>query len=225
MHFSPGADPLTEQIGQNTRMKAYYRFHSVIYDYTRWSFLFGRKALLSRLPVDPKKGFTFLEVGCGTGHNLKRVAQKFPEANLFGLDVSPDMIQQARDKRKLKNRKVSWFTEPYSPETSIFTNKLDVILFSYSLSMINPQWSALIQKAQEDLKDGGLIAVVDFHDTPLSWFEKHMASHHVKMKAHLLPDLKTGFTPLVEEVKPAYGGCWNYFLFIGKKENLSAIKV
>lgn len=37
-----------------------------------------------------------LDVGCGTGELLARLAAKYPEACLAGLDPVPAMLQQAR---------------------------------------------------------------------------------------------------------------------------------
>jgi S-adenosylmethionine-diacylgycerolhomoserine-N-methlytransferase len=35
--------------GHASRMDRYYRFHAKIYDATRWSFLFGREALIRQV--------------------------------------------------------------------------------------------------------------------------------------------------------------------------------
>ena len=61
---------------QPEKMRAYYRFHAGIYDATRWSFLFGRKTLLYNLPVRTDIPQSLLEVGCGTGHNLRLLARR-----------------------------------------------------------------------------------------------------------------------------------------------------
>ncbi len=37
-----------------------------------------------------------LDVACGTGVLLKRIAERFPQAELYGVDMSPDMLLQAR---------------------------------------------------------------------------------------------------------------------------------
>ncbi len=56
-------------------MRRYYRWQSVIYDLTRWTFLFGRNEMLNRLPIrNDLKTMRLVEVGCGTGRNLKRLA-------------------------------------------------------------------------------------------------------------------------------------------------------
>jgi len=84
--------------------------------------------------------------------------------------------------------------------------------------MMHKNWESVIEYAQQDLKPGGLIAVVDFHDSSFSWFKRWMGMNHVRMDGHLLPRLQSLFRSLHLEVNHAYGGLWSYFLFIGQTE-------
>ena len=59
-------------------LRRYYRGHARLYDATRWSFLFGRAALiraLARVSPPPRH---ILEIGCGTGSNLVRLVRGTP---------------------------------------------------------------------------------------------------------------------------------------------------
>jgi S-adenosylmethionine-diacylgycerolhomoserine-N-methlytransferase len=86
--------------------------------------------------------------------------------------------------------------------------------------MFNPGWEKAIECAHMDLRPGGIIAVVDFHDTPFPQFRRWMRFNHVRMNGHLLPTLMTGFKRRLTEIRRAYSGWWTYLLFIGeKKEN------
>src|SRR5262245_31022659 len=87
--------PASATIGAS--VEAYYRFHARIYDLTRWTFLFGRSHILNLLAgtVAPRR---ILEVGCGTGRNLAELAHRFIDAEVTGLDVSPEMLGRARAK-------------------------------------------------------------------------------------------------------------------------------
>ena len=198
-------------------MQAYYRWQSRIYNSTRWSFLFGRRNILNKLPFQRKKTIQLLEVGSGTGFNLRRLAKRYPNAQLTGMDVSPDMIRIASKAILPFKNRVRLLHQPYTNEPHTLTGTLDVVLFSYSLTMINPQWPELIERAAADLRPGGIIAVVDFHASPFRWFRRHMGNHHVRMEGQLLPKLRTEFDPLLEEVRPAYGGIWQYLMFVGRK--------
>jgi S-adenosylmethionine-diacylgycerolhomoserine-N-methlytransferase len=81
---------------------------------------------------------------------------------------------------------------------------------------MHKNWDSAIEYAQQDLKPGGLIAVVDFNDSSFSWFKRWMGMNHVQMDGHLLPRLQSSFRSLKLEINHAYGGLWSYFLFIGQ---------
>ena len=207
----------TEAAADNAAaLTRYYRWHARLYDATRWSFLFGRAALIrsiARLPDPPRH---ILEIGCGTGDNLLRLTRQFPDAELTGLDLSADMLARAR--RKLAKRPMpvtlrqQRYDRPLSPEPAF-----DLIIFSYCLSMINPGWRQALDSALRDLRPGGRLAVVDFHDTRFPAFQRWMAINHVRMDGHLLPNLNAHCSPLLQTPCAAYGGLWRYFRFIGQK--------
>ena len=41
-----------------------------------------------------------LDVGCGTGEILKSIKERYSFAQLYGLDISEEMLKQANDKLK-----------------------------------------------------------------------------------------------------------------------------
>lgn len=203
---------------QNSAMQQYYKLQSKIYDATRWTFLFGRKRILKELPFSTNDSFHLLEVGCGTGFNLKRLAQRYPNATFTGLDVSSDMIQLSEKATRPYADRVELLEKPYQDEDSELSGNVDAILFSYSLTMINPQWESLVSRAKKDLKKGGIVGFVDFHWSAIPAFKAHMANHHVRMDAHILPVLEKEFSSVVSRVKKAYMGVWEYATFIGRKD-------
>ena len=196
-------------------IERYYRFHARIYDATRWSFLFGRTALIQAAISCSVPSSHILEIGCGTGKNLAHLTRHLPQARLIGLDISEDMLEQARKNLATSSNQVELLHRPY--DRPITANPaFDLILFSYSLSMMHKDWENVLEYARQDLKSGGLIAVVDFHDSGLGWFKRWMGMNHVRMDGHLLLGLQSLFRPLQLEVNRAYGGLWSYFLFIGQ---------
>lgn len=51
--------------------------------------------------LDALSGIPFsrlLDAGCGSGNLLERIAERFPDAELHGLDVNPDNIEASRDR-------------------------------------------------------------------------------------------------------------------------------
>ena len=200
---------------QNQAMRNYYVFQSTIYDATRWLFLFGRRSILDLVSIEGGPQH-ILEIGCGTGYNLERLAKKFPNSKITGIDISADMLSIAKKKLESYDN-VQLVERAYGNEPTNLEQP-DLVLFSYSLTMINPQFAGIIAQAKEDLKPGGKVAVVDFHSTNHKWFANHMGNNHVRMEAHLDPVLESHFKTEVHKVQRAYLGVWNYFQYIGVKE-------
>ena len=200
---------------QNQTIRNYYQFQSLIYDATRWSFLFGRKRILDLLSFHQAPQH-IVEIGCGTGANLEQLVKRYPDTSITGIDVSTAMLEKAHQKLE-RYSQINLQELAYGNQPSDFQTPPDVILFSYTLTMINPQYQTVLQQAFEDLPVGGKIGVVDFHRTSLPWFKKHMENHHVRMEAHLTPLLQDYFSSMHLEVRKAYLGWWEYFLFVGEK--------
>lgn len=201
---------------ENHPLSKYYQFQSRIYDMTRWSFLFGRRQLIRTLPIPTKKSISILEIGCGTGKNLVQLAKKYPHAEITGIDLSEEMLQICRKKITPYQGRISTIKGAFGEVT--FRENFDLIVFSYCLTMVNPGWDRLIDQAKSTLKTGGVMAVVDFHDTAVSGFEHHMAGHHVRMDGHLLNVLPKKFRQHEQQIAKAYFGAWRWFMFIGYKK-------
>lgn len=221
---------------QISNLQSYYRLHAMIYDATRWAFLFGRTEVLKRLPnaaaLRESTGraagepLRILEIGCGTGVNLAYLARKYPEAQLTGVDLSADMLAKSRKKlarfseASADPERVRLVEEPYQAGGHVGTD-FDLILCSYSLSMINPQWADVLDQAAVDLRKGGIFAAVDFSDSRYASFRSHMGRNHVKVTGHLLPAMRERFTPELDEERGVYLGWWKYLLFHGRPLNQS----
>jgi S-adenosylmethionine-diacylgycerolhomoserine-N-methlytransferase len=170
---------------------------------------------MHRLP-DSNEPMEILEVGCGTGKNIKNLAKKFSHANITGIDISGHMLTIARKKLFYLGDRITFLEEPYDAGSRAAGKEYNLVLFSYALSMINPQWKELLKQTRKDLKPGGKVAVVDFyHGTKL--YRDYMAMHHVKLEGHILPTLKDLFEPMLISIRNAYLGVWKYYYFIGKK--------
>lgn len=200
---------------QHHKMERYYRLHAPIYDITRWTFLFGRRRVLQLAKERLPKEGRILEVGCGTGKNLKFLAEQFPDAQITGLDISETMVSKARKRCEgLKNVQV----QLGSYSAPIDRGSHDLVLFSYCLTMINPGFEKLLSVALDDLTPNGLLAVVDFHQSGRGWFARWMAKNHVRMEGHILEALpRLGFRLVETQIKSAYGGIWEYVTVFAQK--------
>lgn len=198
------------------QIERYYRFQSKIYDATRWLFLFGRTTVIDELAKVGGNPRHIVEIGCGTGRNLAALARRFPEAKIMGIDLSEEMLSIARRKLGIFGDRVALRRRIHS---GVLDEPADVVLFSYSLSMMNPGWQTALTSAVRGLTTGGVLAAVDFHDAPVKLFASHMSNHHVRMEAHLIPALAGYAEESFCSVRRAYGGLWRYFVFVGKKRS------
>lgn len=195
-------------------IKNYYTFHAYIYDLTRWTFLFGRKKVIDKIPILKNDVKQVLEIGCGTGHNLIYLSNRFPNANIVGVDISDEMIAKAKENTAMYPNVTIQKELDLSEKQGTF----DIVLMSYVLTMMNPSWEFWVKNANNLLHEKGFFAVVDFHVSYWNWFQKHMSNHHVKMKAHILPELNKNYKTFHNEIKDAYLGVWTYFVFVGRKK-------
>lgn len=196
---------------------AYYKWHARIYDATRWSFLFGRSRLVDLVAKRLSGGSpAVVEVGCGTGRNLKALAKALPTARFTGIDLCQPMLRRAARATAGDARRVRLVCAPYGPD-SLPAASADCVVFSYALSMFNPGFEAALDAARVHLRPGGLVAVVDFLDTPSGWFRTWMGVNHVRLDGHLPPALAGRFRPVQTEIRRAYAGLWRSFRWLGQR--------
>jgi S-adenosylmethionine-diacylgycerolhomoserine-N-methlytransferase len=142
-------------------MDEVYRGQRHIYDLTRKYYLFGRDTLIAGL--DARPGMRVLEVACGTGRNLAKVARAWPGVRLFGLDISSEMLKSARAALGEEARLGEGDACAFEPQTLLGEPAFERIVLSYALSMI-PDWQGALGHAAGQLASGGELHVVDFGD-------------------------------------------------------------
>ncbi|MSU75591.1 MAG: class I SAM-dependent methyltransferase [Candidatus Magasanikbacteria bacterium] len=100
----------------------------------------------------------FLDVACGTGEIIYRLAREFPETQFDGVDFTTGMIKKAQEKtRALHN--VS-FQEADVAILPFPDNSFDVILCSDAFHHL-PQPEIVLKEVNRILKKGGLFLLVD----------------------------------------------------------------
>src|SRR5262249_4699106 len=106
---------------------------------------------------------TWIDMGGGTGANLDYFGARISRLNkIYVLDLSHSLLEVARKRAFAKG-----WTNVETVEADATTFRppgglVDVVTFSYSLTMI-PDWFAAIENALGILKPGGIIGVVDFY--------------------------------------------------------------
>ena len=142
-------------------MDSVYRGQRHIYDLTRKYYLFGRDRLIAGL--DLRAGQAVVEIACGTGRNLSKVAQMWHGATLHGLDLSSEMLKSAHATLGGSAVLAQGDATAFCGQALFASPTFDRAILSYALSMI-PDWQAALDQAAAALAPGGSLHVVDFGD-------------------------------------------------------------
>jgi S-adenosylmethionine-diacylgycerolhomoserine-N-methlytransferase len=198
------------------RMDRQYRWQRYIYDLTRKPYLLGRDRLIAELR--PAAGAQVLEIGCGTGRNLIRVARAYPGVECFGIDVSNVMLETARRSVRTAGlegriRLAQADAVTVDPKALFGRRSFDRIMISYALSMI-PPWRQVMAHAASLLGPRGTLCLVDFGDQAgmPAWFRallfRWLAWFHVSARIDLKPELEhlAATANLVLRVRDLYRG-------------------
>ncbi|WP_343314686.1 class I SAM-dependent methyltransferase [Brucella sp. BE17] len=174
-------------------MDRIYRYQRHFYDATRKYYLLGRDQMIGELNV-PEDG-SVLEIGCGTGRNLIKVGKIYPNAKLYGIDISAEMLDTAQNaakragiigRTKLERADAAQF----DPGTLFGKSGFDRIFISYAASMI-PQWQTVIRESMRHLSPCGQLHIVDFGNQSHlpRWFRHSLLTwldwFHVTPRANL----------------------------------------
>lgn len=141
-------------------MKDPYRNVAGIYDRLFDSMNKGLKLVGIRM-FRPSKGMSILDVGCGTGSHLE-LYQRY-KCNLYGLDLSPSMLDVARERLgDTAQLDLGDATDmPYEDD------KFDLVISMLALHEMSPETrSVVLGEIKRVLKNDGRILLIDFHPGP-----------------------------------------------------------
>lgn len=205
---------MTLEAEHAARMNAVYRWQRHLYDFTRKYYLFGRDRLIDGLDLPGSgQGVTVLEVACGTGRNLACIRGKWPDAELFGIDISSEMLRTARAKLGTQASLANADATSFDPGAIFGRQQFDRVVLSYCVSMI-PSWREAIGHACGLVAPGGSLHLVDFGDfaglpAPATALIRHwLARFHVTPRSDLVAEaraLASGFG-FGDEIVPGPAG-------------------
>jgi S-adenosylmethionine-diacylgycerolhomoserine-N-methlytransferase len=157
--FAGAEEQRTRQHAHRAFLDRYYGISRHFYDLTRKYYLFGRDSALRTLAEE--RFSSLVEVGPGTGRNLRFLHALRPDIEFGGLEASRAMLEVAAQKCPFAR-----FEEGFAEEaelTEVLGRPPERILFSYCLSMVQDPEKAL-DRALDALAPSGRIVVVDFGD-------------------------------------------------------------
>lgn len=220
---------------QQERLESFYVTQSDLYDSYRHRMLHGRFKMINAMPIE--KGNVWVDIGGGTASNLEyfpKLGEAF--SKVVVLDLCKALVETA-EKRLQLHEGWSKFVDIILGDACDFncpglppTGSVDIVTFSYALSMI-PDWKLAIRNAWRLLKPGGVIAVCDFTVDDRQWKIPPMSAlwtwifsnDHVHLKKEHVEVLFSAFDKIYLErgfgdfpYVPGFFQC-PYYVFVGKK--------
>jgi len=106
-----------------------------------------------------------VDLACGTGDVTFELATRYPNANVVGIDLTPAMIEVARERSRFS--RVTFQAEDMC-HTTVADGWADVVTGSYALRNA-PVLDDAFREVRRLLKPGGCAAFLDFSKSPARW--------------------------------------------------------
>jgi arsenite methyltransferase len=108
-----------------------------------------------------RSGERVVDVGCGAGLDSLIAAKKVgPEGHVIGVDMTPSMLQKAREAAKEVGLENVEFREGYAEELPIVDGWADVVISNGVLNLM-PDKSAALEEMSRVLKPDGRLQIGD----------------------------------------------------------------
>ncbi len=151
--------------------------------------------LVNSIPFSSNKKLQILDLGCGTGHGMKLILKKFPNAQVVGIDFSHKMIIRCKTNLQQFSNRVRLIETNFNEAT--FDSGYDAIISAIAIhNATHHQKKSLFEKIFKSLNKKGVFINGDFveGETELineeyrkiykKYMEKHLKGHELETWLH-----------------------------------------
>lgn len=129
-----------------------------------------------------------LDIGCGTGLELKAMFEKSPNALITGIDLAKEMLDKLTDKYRDKKNQLNLMIGSYL-EVPFGKDKFDYAVSVMTLHhFLHEQKVDLYKKVYESLKPGGIYIEGDYTVSTIEEEKKFLEEYFEVRKAHNIED-------------------------------------
>lgn len=131
--------------------------------------------LVNSIPFDENKELNILDLGCGTGHGMLLMLEKFPNAKITGVDFSNKMVLASKEKLKDFSDRINLIEKDFNKME--FDKGYDVIVSAIAIhNSTHEQKRELFKKIFDSLNKGGVFINGDFIEGESSDLEEQYKS-------------------------------------------------
>ena len=95
--------------------------------------------LINAVDLGPEQVASIVDLGCGPGHLTQYLRRRWPDAQILGIDSSPEMIEQASTEND--DPRASYAVEDVS--TWLPPGPVDLIVSNAMFQWVDDQWNVL----------------------------------------------------------------------------------
>ncbi len=152
---------LHRKIDVNKTIKSY---RNVIWFYDFWSRFTESRALRKVIELaDLKNHQSILEIACGTGTIFEKIVMKNPDGNNIGVDLSPDMLQKAKQRLQKSGLKNYELQEGNVLNLNLSENSFDVLISNFMLDLMPEEtFDTIVNEFFKVLKQNGNCVISTF---------------------------------------------------------------
>lgn len=127
-----------------------------------------RESLINAIQGQPRR---ILDLGCGTGTTTLLLKQRFPDAEVIGLDLSPQMLVVADHKARQQGVDITW-VHGNAMATGLPDASFDVVAATLLFHETPAEVAqTILAEAFRLLTPGGQVIVLDGNQRTLRWVE------------------------------------------------------
>lgn len=154
------------------------KIYAYLYDFIIDKYLEDNREKFVELMGDCKDK-KVLDLCCGTGNLLIRLASCYPKAEFCGIDKNKDRTAIAnKRKRRLKLNNIKFFVQD-ATSLNLNNNSFDIIIATLAVhELSNKEQDGMVREIKRVLKTNGNIYIMDFV-VPLP--KKDLATYIIKM--------------------------------------------
>jgi len=126
---------------------------------------------------------TILEIGCSGGVNLYLLAEKFPEAKLYGIDINSQFVKEGRKWLQKRNVGNVFLSHGWADRLPQFHNKsMDIVFTDATLLYIGPDKINRVIKEMKRIACKGIV----FNE----WHYENSIKEHLWLDGHWIYDYR-----------------------------------